>query len=339
MFASRYGDVFKGDKNWQGIQVAGGQTYAWDVGSTYVQNPPYFVDMSHGRRPRSPTSSRRGSWACSATPSPPTTSRPAGSIKASSAGRQVYLIVSASRAAVGVQLLRRASGQPRRDDARHLRQHPHPQQASPRRSRAASPSTSRRATVMSIYDAAMKLPRKKAARPWCSPARNTAPARPATGPPRAPSSWASAPSSAESYERIHRSNLVGMGVLPLQFLQEGWHKLEPDRRGDRHDPRPHRAGPAQAADRRDVPSDSDGRIARFPVRCRIDTPTELEYFKNGGVLNYVLRNLAQGRLSRTLKRHEMAAGPSRGRPFSCLRRTDNGVGPLSPHMTRLFTAS
>ena len=49
MFATRYADVFKGDKNWQGIKVAGGQTYAWDMGSTYVQNPPYFVSM--GKQP------------------------------------------------------------------------------------------------------------------------------------------------------------------------------------------------------------------------------------------------------------------------------------------------
>src|SRR5205814_8479002 len=46
MFKNRYADVFKGDKNWQGIEVAGGQTYAWDVGSTYVQNPPYFEGLS-----------------------------------------------------------------------------------------------------------------------------------------------------------------------------------------------------------------------------------------------------------------------------------------------------
>src|SRR4029453_2688985 len=51
MFATRYADVFKGDKNWQGIKVAGGQTYAWDMGSTYVQNPPYFQDMSMEPKP------------------------------------------------------------------------------------------------------------------------------------------------------------------------------------------------------------------------------------------------------------------------------------------------
>jgi aconitate hydratase len=92
-------------------------------------------------------------------------------------------------------------------------------------------------------------------RRWSSsPARNTAPARRATGRPRARKLLGVRAVIAESFERIHRSNLVGMGVLPLQL--------------------------------------SDGRMARFPVRCRIDTPTELEYFKAGGVMPFVLRNLA-----------------------------------------------
>ncbi|MDZ4053647.1 MAG: aconitate hydratase, partial [Phenylobacterium sp.] len=97
---------------------------------------------------------------------------------------------------------------------------------------------------------------------------------------------------AESFERIHRSNLVGMGVLPLQFLQEGWQKL--NLTGEEIVTI---RGLTELSPRRQLTIEmyrpSDGRIARFPVRCRIDTPTELEYFKNGGVLNYVLRNLAR----------------------------------------------
>jgi aconitate hydratase len=95
-----------------------------------------------------------------------------------------------------------------------------------------------------------------------------------------------------SFERIHRSNLVGMGVLPLQFLQEGWLKL-----GLTGEEIVTIRGLTELSPRRQLTVEmyrpSDGRIARFPVRCRIDTPTELEYFKNGGVLNYVLRNLAR----------------------------------------------
>jgi aconitate hydratase len=96
----------------------------------------------------------------------------------------------------------------------------------------------------------------------------------------------------ESFERIHRSNLVGMGVLPLQFVQDGWQKLELT--GEEI---VSIRGLTDLAPRKQLIVElyrpTDGRIARFPVRCRIDTPTELEYFKNGGVLNYVLRNLAR----------------------------------------------
>jgi aconitate hydratase len=97
---------------------------------------------------------------------------------------------------------------------------------------------------------------------------------------------------AESYERIHRSNLVGMGVLPLQFIADGWQRLglsgeEIVTIRDLEDIHPRRQLMVE------LYRPSDGKIARFPVRCRIDTPTELTYFKNGGVLNYVLRNLAR----------------------------------------------
>jgi len=97
---------------------------------------------------------------------------------------------------------------------------------------------------------------------------------------------------AESFERIHRTNLVGMGVLPLQFIHDGWQRLgltgeEIVSIRDLADVTPRKQLMVE------IYRPSDGKIARFPVRCRIDTPTELEYFKNGGVLNYVLRNLAR----------------------------------------------
>ena len=99
---------------------------------------------------------------------------------------------------------------------------------------------------------------------------------------------------AESFERIHRSNLVGMGVLPLQFIGRRLAEAGPDRRGDRLDPRPDRTSAPRKQLTVELYRPSDGRIARFPVICRIDTPTELDYFRAGGVLNYVLRNLAGG---------------------------------------------
>jgi aconitate hydratase len=97
---------------------------------------------------------------------------------------------------------------------------------------------------------------------------------------------------AESFERIHRSNLVGMGVLPLQFVADGWSRLgltgeEIVTIRDLDDLHPRRQLMVE------LYRPSDGKIARFPVRCRIDTATELTYFRHGGVLNFVLRNLAR----------------------------------------------
>jgi aconitate hydratase len=103
---------------------------------------------------------------------------------------------------------------------------------------------------------------------------------------------------AESYERIHRSNLIGMGVVPLQFKQEGWTRLGLTGeeivtiRGLSD------ANVGKLKPRQDLWVElfraSDGKMARFPVRCRIDNQTELDYFRAGGVMPYVLRNLAAG---------------------------------------------
>ena len=97
---------------------------------------------------------------------------------------------------------------------------------------------------------------------------------------------------AESFERIHRSNLVRHGRAAAAVHPRGLAADGPHRRGDRLDPRPRRHRPARQM-MVEIYRPSDGKIARFPVRCRIDAPTELEYYRHGGVLNYVLRNLAR----------------------------------------------
>ena len=95
---------------------------------------------------------------------------------------------------------------------------------------------------------------------------------------------------AESFERIHRSNLVGMGVLPLQFPDgEIGRVAGPHRRGGVHDHRPRRAAErGRAAARRSRCSAGD---KEFEARVRIDTPKEADYFRHGGILQYVLRSL------------------------------------------------
>ena len=96
---------------------------------------------------------------------------------------------------------------------------------------------------------------------------------------------------AQSFERIHRSNLVGMGVLPLVF-DEGHVVADAglDRRGDGNHPRPGRPQAAPEGGRGD--HRADGKTTQIEVLCRIDTEEELGYYRNGGILPFVLRNLA-----------------------------------------------
>jgi aconitate hydratase len=287
MFATRYGDVFKGDKNWQGIKVTGGQTYAWEADSTYVQNPPYFPNISMTPAPVTDIVEAR---VLAVFGDSITTDHisPAGSIKTSSpAGK--FLVDH------GVEPVDFNGYGARRGNHQVMMRGTF---ANIRIRNKITPDIEGGVTkhfptgeVMSIYDAAMKY---------------QAEGRPAvvfggkeygTGSSR---DWAAKGTKllgvraviCESFERIHRSNLVGMGVLPLQFVQDGWQKLELT--GEEI---VSIRGLTDLAPRKQLIVElyrpTDGRIARFPVRCRIDTPTELEYFKNGGVLNYVLRNLAK----------------------------------------------
>jgi len=287
MFATRYADVFKGDKHWQAIKVAGGQTYTWDIGSTYVQNPPYFQGMSMEPAPVTDIVEARvlGVFGDSITTDHIS---PAGSIKATSPAG-VYL-----RERQVPQSEFNSYGARRGNHEVMMRG----TFANIRIRNRITPDIEGGVTKhfpsgdqMSIYDAAMRY--QGEGRPLVVFAGKEY----GTGSSR---DWAAKGTKllgvravvAESFERIHRSNLVGMGVLPLQFLQEGWHKL-----GLTGEEIVTIRGLTELAPRKQLIVEmyrpSDGRIARFPVRCRIDTPTELEYFKQGGVLNYVLRSLAK----------------------------------------------
>ncbi|MDP3594878.1 aconitate hydratase AcnA [Phenylobacterium sp.] len=287
MFATRYADVFKGDKNWQGIKVAGGQTYTWDMGSTYVQNPPYFQDLKMEPTPVVDIVEARvlGVFGDSITTDHIS---PAGNIKATSPAG-VYLREHQ------VPATEYNSYGARRGNHEVMMRGTF---ANIRIRNKITPEIEGGVTkhfpsgdVMSIYDAAMRYQSEG------RPAVVFAGKEYGTGSSR---DWAAKGTKllgvraviAESFERIHRSNLVGMGVLPLQFTQEGWQKL-----GLTGEEIVTIRGLTELSPRKQLTVEmyrpSDGRIARFPVRCRIDTPTELEYFTNGGVLNYVLRNLAR----------------------------------------------
>jgi aconitate hydratase len=287
VFASRYSDVFKGDKNWQGIKIKGGQTYDWQGDSTYVQNPPYFDGMS--MTPSGVTDIVEARVLAVFGDSITTDHiSPAGSIKKASPGGQ-YLVEH------GVDPLDFNSYGARRGNHEVMMRGTF---ANIRIRNKIVPEIEGGITkhfpsgqVMPIYDAAMKY--QAEGRPLVVFAGKEY----GTGSSR---DWAAKGTKllgvraviTESFERIHRSNLVGMGVLPLQFKEEGWQKLGltgeeiVSIRGlENLSPR--------GALTVELYRPGDGRIARFPVICRIDTPTELEYFKNGGVLPYVLRNLAR----------------------------------------------
>jgi aconitate hydratase len=293
MFAKRYADVFKGDKHWQGIKVEGGQTYAWDDSSTYVQNPPYFEGMSMEPAPVADIVEARvlAIFGDSITTDHIS---PAGSIKKTSPAGH-YLTEH------GVDALDFNSYGARRGNHEVMMRGTF---ANIRIRNRITPDIEGGVTkhfpsqdMMSIYDAAMRY--QSEGRPLVVFAGKEY----GTGSSR---DWAAKGTRllgvravlAESYERIHRSNLVGMGVVPLQFKAEGWTRL-----GLTGEEIVTIRGLADAnvgklRPRQDLWVElfrpSDGKMARFPVRCRIDNQTEMDYFKAGGVMPYVLRNLAGG---------------------------------------------
>ncbi|ARP98950.1 aconitate hydratase AcnA [Pseudorhodoplanes sinuspersici] len=287
LFAKKYANVFKGDANWRKITVTGGLTYAWDSGSTYVQDPPYFVGMQP--RPTPPTdiinARVMGLFLDSITTDHIS---PAGSIKLNSpAGK--YLVEH------HVKPIDFNQYGTRRGNHEVMMRGTF---ANIRIKNQMVPGVEGGVTIhypdkeqMPIYDAAMRYKQEKV------PLVIFAGKEYGTGSSR---DWAAKGTVllgvraviAQSFERIHRSNLVGMGVLPLVF-EEGtsWQTLglngseQVTIRGIEGDLRPRQTLTAEI-------EMADGTKKEVPLICRIDTLDELEYFKNGGILQYVLRQLA-----------------------------------------------
>jgi len=287
MFSSRYADVFKGDAMWQAIQTSGGQTYGWDQASTYVANPPYFDGM--GMAPK-PLTDINGARVLALFADSITTDHisPAGDIKAASpAGAYLQ--------GRGVTKIDFNSYGARRGHHEVMMRGTF---ANIRIRNAVVPGAEGGVTkfiptgeVMAIYDAAMKYQASN------TPLVIFAGKEYGTGSSR---DWAAKGTRllgvravvAESFERIHRSNLIGMGVLPLQFLNGAtWASL-----GLTGDEVINLSGVASVQPRQTMSIDitfAGGGKKTVPVLCRIDTENELDYFRNGGILHYVLRNLAK----------------------------------------------
>jgi aconitate hydratase len=285
MFKKGYASVFTGDEHWNSIRLPSGKIYSWDDKSTYVKNPPYFVGMT--MKPGA-VADIRNARALAVLGDSVTTDHisPAGDISKSSPAAK-YLM------SLGVQPADFNSYGARRGNHEVMMRGTF---ANIRLRNQLAPGTEGGVTVhvptgeqMSIYDAAMRYKQEG------TPLVILAGKEYGTGSSR---DWAAKGTMllgakaviAESFERIHRSNLIGMGVLPLQF-KEGQNAQSLGLTGkETFEIIGLNGGAAKVVTV--VATPPSGAPIKFEVRVRIDTPKEREYFQHGGILHYVLRQLA-----------------------------------------------
>jgi aconitate hydratase len=286
MFRKSYGEVFDGDERWNGLDVPTGERFAWDDASTYVRQPPYF----EGLPPEpTPVEDFEGARVLARLGDSVTTDHisPAGSIKEDSPAGS-YLKEH------GVQKRDFNSYGSRRGNHEVMMRGTF---ANIRLRNQLAPGTEGGVTrhlpdgeQMSIYDAAMRYAREGvplvvlggkeygsgSSRDWAAKGTNLLGVRAVI---------------AESFERIHRSNLVGMGVLPLQFA-DGDSAESLGLTGEEEFAVTGLAGPLNAGE---LPRTVTVRAGdtEFEARVRIDTPKEADYFRHGGILPYVLRSLME----------------------------------------------
>jgi aconitate hydratase len=288
MFRAAYADVFKGDELWARIGGAGGRTYAWEDASTYVRQPPYFIGMD--RRPAA-VADVQGAHILALLGDSITTDHisPAGSIaKDSPAGR--YLIEH------GVMPVEFNSYGARRGN------HEVMVRGTFANTRLRNEMADGRdggwtklmpdGQIMTIYDAAMRYQEggtplvvvggkeygSGSSRDWAAKGVNLLGVKAVI---------------VESFERIHRSNLVGMGVLPLTF-KDGQNRKSLQLDGtETIDVRGVADGISPGMDVACTIHRADGSIQEIALLCRIDTLDEADYFRHGGILHFVLRQLLE----------------------------------------------
>ncbi len=284
MFQARYADVYKGDEHWQAINVTGSETYSWRAGSTYVANPPYFEGMSMTPAAVSDIIEAKPLAILGDSITTDHIS-PAGSIKADSPAGKWLMEHQVAKADFNSYGARRGHHDVMmRGTFANIR-------IKNEMFPGIEGGMSRYGSdVGAIYDVAMQhkadgtplvvIAGKEygtgSSRDWAAKGTNLLGVRAVI---------------VESFERIHRSNLVGMGVLPLQFL-EGESRQTLGLTGDETFTV---RGVAGLQPRQNVDVEvtrADGSTFTFTALCRIDTANELEYYLNGGILQYVLRNLA-----------------------------------------------
>jgi aconitate hydratase len=285
MFKKGYANVFAGDANWNAIKTPAGKIYSWDGKSTYVKNPPYFDGMT---MTPAPLTDIEGARALAVLGDSVTTDHisPAGNIAKSSPAAK-YLV------AQGVQPVDFNSYGARRGNHEVMMRGTF---ANIRLRNLLLPGTEGGVTLhipsgeqMAIFDASVKY--KAAGTPLVILAGKEY----GTGSSR---DWAAKGTMllgvkaviAESFERIHRSNLIGMGVLPLQY-KDGQNAQSLGLTGkETFEIAGLNRGAAKSVTV--IAKADDGTTTQFEARLRIDTPKELDYYQHGGILQYVLRQLA-----------------------------------------------
>jgi len=284
MFEARYANVYLGDAHWQAINVAASDTYSWNPASTYVANPPYFEGM--GMEP-APVADIIGAVPMAILGDSVTTDHisPAGSIKEDSPGGRYLLDHQVPKKDFNSYGSRRGNHEVMMRGTF----------ANIRIKNEMVPGveggyTTYKGETMAIYDAAM------AHKQDGTPLVVIGGKEYGTGSSR---DWAAKGTMllgvraviVESFERIHRSNLVGMGVLPLQFA-DGDSRASLGLKGDDSFTI---LGLNTLTPQQEVSvavARADGTSFTFTAHCRIDTANEMEYYRNGGILHYVLRKLA-----------------------------------------------
>ncbi len=284
MFEARYADVYEGDAHWQAIKVEASDTYQWRPGSTYVANPPYFEGMEMTPAPVTDIVDAKPLAVLGDSVTTDHIS-PAGAIKQDSPAGEYLMGNQVAKADFNSYGSRRGNHEVMmRGTFANIRIR---NEMVPG---VEGGYTTYDGAQMAIYDAAMK--HKEDGTPLVVIGGKEY----GTGSSR---DWAAKGTIllgvraviVESFERIHRSNLVGMGVLPLQFKDgEGRESL-----GLTGDDSFTIKGLSDLRPGQDVEIEvtrTDGSTFTFNAKCRIDTANEMEYYRNGGILHYVLRKLA-----------------------------------------------
>ena len=286
MFHKEYAAVFDGDEKWQAIQIPDSETYEWDEQSTYIRHPPFFEGID---QPAKPIQDILNANILAVLGDSVTTDHisPAGNIKKESPAGRYLEAQSVDQKDFNSYGSRRGNHEVMmRGTFANIRIKNEMLNGEEGGNTLYIPTGEK----LAIYDAAMKYQQDS------TPLVIIAGKEYGTGSSR---DWAAKGTNllgvkaviTESFERIHRSNLVGMGVLPLQFV-DGQTRQSLNLTGHEQlsiyglsdDIQPHQSLDVEV-------KRADGSQDRFKVLCRIDTLNEVEYFKAGGILHYVLRNL------------------------------------------------